>query len=160
MGFWGNNNGVAFITNHGGYGGNAVQLGSGGCGVLVDTSAESAKILPNQLNGYSLFSATCKLPKSTNVGSVNTLLGQTLALAYNIKLKTAANGFAGNYSANTVSTLSCQAYIPAGSGLTAGSSVNAVLTYANSLISGLATTTTQAQVGGANSLLGCLNRES
>ena len=161
MGFWGNTNGQARILANGGYTGNSVDIGRG---AVVDTQAESLKILPNSLNacgkgtpfifsvGAQTASANCKLATGVNINSLNTLSAQTLALGYNIKLVT-------NYTGQTIGGLSCSA---TGTTLTSASTVNQTFTAAVALINGSSTggTTTQAQIGAMNTLLGCLNREA
>jgi hypothetical protein len=160
MGFWGNKNGQARIIAAGGYAVNAVNLGRG---AVIDTQAESLKILPNSLNacgkgtpfiftvGAQTISANCTLATGINLQSLNVLSAQTLALGYNIKL-------VGGYSANSIGGLSCT---PVGS-LTTSSSVTAAFNAAVALIDGSAAggTTTQSQIGDMNKLLGCLNRET
>jgi hypothetical protein len=89
------------------------------------------------------------------------LLGQTLALDYNIHFVKTANGFQGDYSANTVASLQCTSYLTtalqaAPYSLSASSSVGDVLTAANKAVDARGGTVT----GDFNSLLGCLNRES
>jgi hypothetical protein len=82
------------------------------------------------------------------------LAAQTLALTYNI------NNISG-FSSNTIGSLGCTA--PSGLGLTSSSTMSQVLVVANSLIDGStsAGTTTQAQAGAMNSLLGgCINIEA
>jgi hypothetical protein len=160
MGFWGNVNGIARITNNGGYAANAVDIGRG---AVVDTQAEAAKILPNQLNacgkgtpfiftvGAQTATAACKLATGININSLNTLAAQTLALGYNIKL---VSGFTGQ----TLGALGCT---PVGS-LTLASTVNDVFDAAKALIDGSSTggSTTQSQIGLMNTLLGCINAEA
>ncbi len=63
-------------------------------GALIDTQAESKKVLPSTLNACGkgstlIFSdqtttKDCSLAKKVNMGSLNTLAAQTLALGYNI----------------------------------------------------------------------------
>jgi hypothetical protein len=165
MGFWGNNNGQAFIINHGGYGGNAVAIGRGS---NIDTQPESLKVLPNTLNACGkgsvvIFSGqtntlNCTLASGVNVNTLNTAAAQTLALGYNIKLVTTLNGFPANYDGQTISGMGCTAV----GSLTGSSKVGAVFTYAVGLINNSASggSTTQPQLGALNTLLGCLNREA
>jgi hypothetical protein len=170
MGFWGNNNGRAFIIGHGGYSGNAVAIGRGS---NIDTQDESLKVLPTKLNACGkgtpqIFtvggstSANCTLAtvpsQKINIGTLNTAAAQTLALKYNIMLVTVANGFQANYDGQTISGLGCTAV----GSLTGASAVGDVFTYAVGLIDGSAAngSTTQSQLGALNTLLGCLNREA
>jgi len=76
---------------------------------------------------------------------------QTLALGYNIKL-------VAGYDGQTIGGLGCT---PVGS-LTTSSTVSDAFAAAVALINGSASggTTTQAQIGAMNTLLGCLNSES
>jgi len=160
MGFWGNNNGVARIIANGGYAANSVTIGRG---AVVDTQAEAAKILPNQLNacgkgtpliftvGAQTANAACTVAAGVNANSLNTLSGQTLALGYNIKLVT---GFTGQQ----IGALGCTPV----NGLSNTSTVNDAFNTAVSLINGSAAggTTTQSQIGLMNTLLGCVNAEA
>jgi hypothetical protein len=160
MGFWGNKNGQARILAAGGYAANAVTLGRG---AVIDTQAESLKVLPNTLNACGkgnpvIFTgqttaADCTVAAGVNKSSLNTLAAQTLALGYNIKL-------VSGYSGQTIAQLGCTAYLTAG--LTGTSTVNAAFAAAVALINGSASggTTTQTQIGEMNQLLGCLNREA
>ncbi len=162
MGFWGNQNGIARILGAGGYAVNAVAIGRGS---NIDTQSESAKVLPNTLNAcgkgspsiFSVGAATntkdCTLATGINEGSLNTLAAQTLALGYNIKL---VSGFTGQ----SIGVLGCAANLTAG--LTASSTVNGAFAAAVNLIDHSASggSTTQAQIGAMNLLLGCLNREA
>ena len=158
MGFWGNQNGIAWIESHGGYAANAVNIGRG---AVIDSKAESLKVLPNTLNAcgkgstiiFSDQTATkdCSLAKKVNMSSLNTFAGQTLALGYNI-------GLIQGYTGQTISGLGCTAYLTAG--LTGSSTVQHAFAAAVSLINGSASggTTTQTH-GEMNKLLGCLNHE-
>ena len=154
MGFWGNKNGQALLTANAAFdSANAVELGgSPGCYIKVDSANKSKTILPNQLNGTSLISAcnaASKLDSGINLNSLNVLLGQTLALSYNIL-------YIDNYAGQTVADLGC------------GSStdtVEEVRDAANLLIQNAqrnngTSTITQGQIGAMNTLLGCLNREA
>jgi hypothetical protein len=160
MGYWGNKNGIARITNApGGYAGNAVNIGRG---ANIDTKEESLKVLPKTLNACGkgsviIFSdqtttTKCSLAKGINESSLNTLAAQTLALGYNIKILPSFTG-------QTLTQLACTQYATAG--LTGSSTVNDAFTAAVALINGSASggTTTQAQIGAMNQLLGCVNRE-
>ena len=162
MGFWGNTNGIARITANGGYAGNATGIGRGS---NIDTPQEAAKVFPNSLNacgkgnpiiyvvGAQTTNAACTLATGINVGTFNTNAAQTLALGYNIKLVT-------NYTGQTIGGLGCGAFVTAG--LTAASTVNAAFAASVGLVNTSAAggTTTQAQLGSMNALLGCLNREA
>ena len=160
MGFWGNKNGIARIQASGGYAANAVSIGRG---AVVDTKAESLKILPITMTacgkgapfiftvGAQTNTQNCTLATGINMSSLDILASQTLALGYNIKLP-------GGYGGQTIGSLGCT---PVGS-LTTSSRVNDAFAAAVALIDGSASggTTTQAQIGAFNTLLGCLNRES
>lgn len=171
MGFWGNKNGQARIgatindnqISDADYAANTVDIGRGG---VIDTKAESLKVLPNTLNacgkgtpliftgsGAPTASVDCTSATGINKNSLNTLASQTLALRYNIKL-------VGGYTGQTIGDLVCTAYATAG--LSGSSTVNQAFTAAQSLIenSRPGGSTTQAQIGAMNSLLGCLNREA
>jgi len=158
MGFWGNTNGQKVLSDNYAFStypapGNAVTLGGEtGCSVLVNSAARSKTILPNTLNGVSLITdcdVTNERDTGINLGSLNTLLAQTLALSYNIK-------YIDHYAGQTVAELGC------------GSStdtVEVVRDAANALIKNAqknngTTTVTQGQIGAMNTLLGCLNREA
>ncbi len=158
QGFWGNSNGVARINGSGGYSVNAVAIGRG---ANIDTQAESLKVLPDTHNAcgkgspviFSGQTATkdCSLASGINIGSLNNVSSQTLALGYNIKLVT-------GYTGKTIGALGCTPV----SGLSLASTVNQVFTAAVGLINGSAAlgSTTQAQLGAMDTLLGCLNREA
>jgi hypothetical protein len=162
MGFWGNQNGIARINGAGGYAANAVAIGRGS---NIDTLAESLKVLPNTLNAcgkgtpsiFTVGAATntkdCTLATGINENSLNTLSAQTLALGYNMKLVL-------GYTSQSIGVLGCTAYLTAG--LTASSTVNNAFAAAVNLIDHSASggSTTQAQIGAMNLLLGCLNREA
>ena len=166
MGFWGNTNGQALLAANSAFSSaNAVTLGGEtGCSLLVDSAAKSKTILPNTLNGTSLISdcdATNERDTGINLGSLNTLLAQTLAISYNIKYVTTANG---NYAGQTIAGLGCTASA-AGTGLSGTSTVEQARDTANGLIKNAqknngTSTVTQAQIGAMNTLLGCLNREA
>jgi hypothetical protein len=173
MGFWGNTNGQARITNNGGYGAHSVTIGRGG---VIDTKAESLKVLPGTLNacgkystsgtsnpqifsgpGGETTSADCLVNTTPspgiNKGSLNTLAAQTLALGYNLD-SVLRPGFAGQ----TIGALGCSV---TGTSLGTGDTVDAAFTTAVGLINGsYAGSTTQAQIGAMNSLLGCINAEA
>jgi hypothetical protein len=160
MGFWGNKNGVAYITGHGGYSGNAVGIGRGS---NIDTQNEAQKVLPLTLNacgkgspfiytvGAQTNNAACRLATGINVGTFNTNAAQLLALNYNVI-------FVPGFSGQTIGALGCTAT----SGLTSASTVNEVIANATALVDGSSTGggTTQAALGAMNTLLGCLNREA
>jgi hypothetical protein len=162
MGFWGNQNGIAKIIAGGGYLANAVNIGRG---ANIDTQAEATKVLPNSLNacgkgtpsiftvGAATGTANCTLATGVNINSLNTLAAQTLALGYNIKL-------VAGYDGQTIAGLGSTAFLTAG--LTGTSTVQAAFNAAVALINGSAAggTTTQAQIGAMNALLGSLNREA
>ena len=162
MGFWGNNNGVAYITGHGGYAGNNVDIGRGS---TINTQGEAAKVLPSTLNacgkgtpfiytvGAQTASAACKLATGINVGAFNTNTSQLLAISYNII-------FVGNYPGQTLGNLGCGAYVTAG--LSTSSTVENARDAARGLVNQSSTggTTTQTNIGAMNQLLGCLNRET
>jgi hypothetical protein len=152
QGFWGNRNGQALISA-----GFTYTLGSSPSGCYINvTKTNSKTILPNTLNGVSILqncqTAGLRDP-NISVGSINNLLSQTLALKLNIDFIT---GFSGQ-------TLGAMGCTPVGT-LTSGSTVNAVLAYANELIGNLklgGTVVTQQQVGDLNGLLGgCVNTEA
>ena len=128
MGFWGNQNGQARLAANNAFSAaNAVTLGGEpGCSVLVDSAAKSKTILPNSLNGISLITdcdATGERDSGINANSLNTLLGQTLAISYNIK-------YVNNYAGQTIAALGCTAVSP----LTGASTVQAARDRANYLI--------------------------
>ena len=147
MGFWGNQNGQARLAANNAFSAaNAVTLGGEpGCSVLVDSAAKSKTILPNSLNGISLITdcdATSERDSGINANSLNTLLGQTLAISYNIK-------YVNNYAGQTIAALGCTAVSP----LTGASTVQAARDRANYLIQnaqkndGTATVTQSADRG-------------
>jgi hypothetical protein len=175
MGYWGNQNGHAVLDKNGdGRMDSAVVIGSGTAGVTSGRSANVTTIaLSDKIEGPKACDAgqpsiwTCSGTRSgqglsgdLQLGTLNTLAGQTLALTYNIRLTQ-------GYSGQTVNALGCASYL-AGSlssapvGLSGSSTVNQVLTAANKLIANSAAggSTRQAQAGPMNSLLGCLNRET
>ena len=158
MGFWGNKNGQAMLAANSAFGANAVTLGSNSlttCWVKVDSAAKSLTIFPSKLNGMSILTnctAGNLLDSGINTGSLNTLLGQTLALSYNILYK-------GSFAGQPIGGMGCTAV----GTLTPASTVENARDYANSLIANAkkgGTVVTQSQIGGANTLLGCLNAES
>jgi len=182
MGFWGNTNGNFRLTTFFSLGGtiplgNAAAGVSGSRGFTVTSLTESNKIEPKQLNACGLGSpvifgtliANCTLSTGLNLGTFNTLAGQTLALSYNTT-PSLVPGFSGQTVAGlSTATNNCVALLtspltsgPAPLTLTAGSTVNQVLTAANYLIANSASggSTTQAQAGAMNALLGCVNRET
>ena len=163
MGYWGNSNGDSYISSHGNYSGNSIVIGtSSGRRAEVNTRDEAQKVLPGDPNAcgkgnpqiFGTSSSNCTRSSGLNESTLNTLAAQTLALSYNIRLIT-------GYTGPTLSGLGCS--VPSGlSGVTTSSTVNSVLTLANSFIGGSASggSTTQAQAGAMNTLLGCLNSES
>jgi len=174
MNFWGNSNGRALLdANNDGMVDTPSTIGLTGKRVKwVDELVESNKIEPNQLNscgkGTPLIFATtstldCTLSSGLNKQTLNTLAGQTLALSYNISYIT---GYSGQTSAGlSTPTNNCSALLTSpltSLGLTSASTVNDVLGKANLLLANSQSggTTTQAQAGAMNSLLGCLNRET
>jgi hypothetical protein len=160
MGFWGNKNGVAYITSHGGYAGNAVGIGRGS---NIDQQIEALKVLPLTLNacgkgtpfiytvGAQTANAACKLATGINVGTFNTNAAQLLALNYNVI-------FVPNFAGQTIGALGCTAI----GSLSSSSTVNDAIVAATTLVDGssIGGSTTQADLGAMNTLLGCLNRES
>jgi hypothetical protein len=162
MGFWGNNNGQALlVANNAFSAANAVTLGIGTtgvtttCWVKVDSQSKSQTILPNTKNGMSILTnctTSSALDSGINANSLNTLLGQALALAYNNLYK---SGFIGQ----TIGGMGCTAV----GTLTASSTTQATQAYANSIIANAkkgGTTVTQTQIGDLNTLLGCMNSEA
>jgi hypothetical protein len=161
-GFWGNTNGHTILDpTHDGFIDSPVTIGGGTRSALVNTILKSDQILSgNVCSTYGLSPAifTCTgtgtgqgLSDALKAGTLGTLAAQTLALTYNIQKIT-------NYSGQTLGALSCSAVLS----LTPSSTVNDALVLANSLIenSVFGGTTTQAQAGAMNTLLGdCLNRE-
>src|SRR5262245_29707004 len=162
QGFWHNQNGHAILdTNNDGNLDTPVDIGGATHGFHVTTIAQSDKILPpnNACGaGAPVIFAPCTLSDSLNLQTLNVLAGQTLAVTYNI-------GKIPGYSGQTMSTLGCAPKVTAplvALGLSASSTVNQVLTVANSLINNSTASgaTTQAQAGAMNSLLGdCVNKE-
>ena len=175
MGFWGNTNGVYYITHNAsldigttGYLLNPVGIGRGS---NIDLQAEAAKVFPNTLNacgkgnpliytgtGAPTANANCTLATGLNIGTFNTNAAQLLALNYNKK-------YVANFSGNTIGALGCSAYVTAAvtaTGLTTTSNIQAVITAATGVVNTSAAggTTTQGTMGALNSLIGCLNREA
>jgi hypothetical protein len=153
MGFWGNNNGQAALPAN-----PNVTLGTVSgttCSIIVNTKAISKIILPNTKNGVSILTnctTTGSRDPGINTDSLNTLLGQTLALSFN-------NLYILGYTGQTIGGMNCS---PVGS-LTLASTVQATRDYANGLIANASLgspTVTQSEIGALNTLLGCLNRES
>jgi hypothetical protein len=160
MGFWGNTNGQALLVANDAFSAaKAVTLGltspSGLCYIVVDTQAKSKTIFPNTLNGTSILRnclTTGTRDPGINTASLNTLLGQTLALSYNNLYK---SGFAGQ----TIGAMGCTAV----GTLTPTSTTQDAQTYANYLIANAklgAPVVTQSQIGAMNTLLGCMNAEA
>jgi hypothetical protein len=159
MGFWGNINGIARI---GDYSSNSVTIGRG---AVIDTKEESQKVLPNTLNacgkgspqiffvGPPVGNKDCTTATGVNSNTLNTAAAQTLALGYNIKLIWGALD-------PTVAQFGCATFNTPGVQLT--TKVSGVFTVAVGLINGSPSggSTTQAQLGALNQLLGCLNKES
>jgi len=150
-GYWGNRNGQAVIPASFTY-----TLGTAaGCHINV-TKANSVTILPSANNGLSISTNCTPLDPGLSNGAVNNLFGQVLALRLNQQL---ISGF----STDTIGSLGCTSYIGA-SGLTAASTVQQVLDYANGIIGNLKSggvVVTSTQVGTINDLLGsCMNREA
>src|SRR5215471_849931 len=163
QGFWHNPNGHAILDmNNDGNLDTPVDIGGATRGFHVTTIAESDKILPPNsacvAGSPVIFPTPCSLSTGLNLGSLEVLAGQTLALTYNI-------GKIAGYSGQTLSALGCTPQITApltALGITASSTVNQVLTVANNLINGSTSggSTTQAQAGAMNALLGnCVNKE-
>ncbi len=154
-GFWGNNNGNAILDPDGnGTINSPVIIGGNGRTVNVTTIALSNAILAN--NYCSTQGNPCKnnLSDSLNANTLGNLMGQTLALSYNIK-------YIQCYSGQLVSALGCGSLL-APVGLSPNSTVNDVLVSANALIgnSTAVGTTTQQQASAMINLLNCLNRET
>jgi hypothetical protein len=175
MGFWANENGHAVLDqNHDGKLDTAVTIGAGAVGLrsgrsfAVTTIAQSDKIeLVHACDSGQPVIFTCTGTRSgqgvsgdLQTGTLSTLAGQTLASTYNIQRSR-------GYSGQTVNGLSCTGYLTssltaATVGLSGASTVDQVLAAANRLIANSAVggSTSQAQAGPMNSLLGCLNREA
>lgn len=165
MGYWGStasNGGDSYISSHGGYSGNSITIGTGGRSATINTKDEAQKVLPGDPNAcgkgspqiFGSSSSNCTRASGLNESTLNTLAAQTLALSYNIKFLT-------GYTGQTLSGLGCS--VPSGlSGVTTSSTVNSVLTLANSLLGSSASggSTTQTQANAMNTLLGCFNSES
>jgi hypothetical protein len=164
-GFWGNRNGHAILDVAGdGTLDTPVTIGSGSHTFTVTTIAQSDKILHNSdcvAGAPVIFVCTGAngLVAGLNTNTFEELGAQTLALTYNI------NNITG-FSGQTVGALGCESFITAplsSLGLSSSSTVNQVLTVANTLIGQSfkpGGTATQAQEGAMNSLLSCLNRET
>ena len=164
-GFWGNKNGHAILDpGNDGTLDVPVQIGSGARAVNVTTIAQSDKILRNDscsTGAPPIITCTGLAPDGLSPGlkrnTLEVLMAQTLALTYNI-------GQITGYSGQSIATLGCSAELTSpltGLGLVPGSTVNEVLVKADELIGNSIAggSTTQAQAGAMNSLLGCLNRE-
>ena len=162
QGYWGNSNGhVVLDRNRNGILDVPISIGSGLRLVQVTTISMSDKILSNS-SCSGVVVCTGKAPggltKGLSSNSLENLMGQTLALAYNIQL-------VPDYTGQSITAMGCVGFLPpASSGLPIGptSTVNAVLLTANGLIGGSTQigATTKAQVGPMNTLLKCLNREN
>jgi hypothetical protein len=160
-GFWGNQNGHLRLA---GVNLAAVTIGSGSRMITIGTIDRSDAILSNDSCTPLAAIITCTgiAPKGLSSGlhsnTLEVLMAQTLALTYNVSLVT-------GYSGQTIGGLACTANLTAsltGLGLSSASTVNQVLSVANSLIGNSIRggTTTQTQAGDLNALLGCLNRET
>ncbi len=155
-GFWRNKNGHKILDAFAPFGflDTPVFIGGSTRGFTVTTVLQSDTILGNGACGPSIFNCGSNLSPGLNTNTLEVLAAQTLALTYNI------NNISG-FSSNTIGSLGCTA--PSGLGLTSSSTMSQVLVVANSLIDGStsAGTTTQAQAGAMNSLLGgCVNIEA
>jgi hypothetical protein len=181
MGFYGNPNGQALLLANNAFttpqsdnqfaAGFAVTLGikNGTCYIVVDSAAKSKTVLPvgsAGLNGASILTnctTTASRDSGINVNTLNTLLGQTLALSYNILYK---SGFAGQTigAFGPAAVAAIPTVFPTGQSLTASSTVEEVRTYANYLIahakSGDGVTISQTMIGQLNTLLGLINAEA
>jgi hypothetical protein len=128
----------------------------------VTKVSTSDTILSNMSCEAGVITCTGKSPNglsdAINANTMDVLMAQTLATSYNIQK-------ISGYSGQTVAVLNCQSYVTSpltALGLSGSSTVNNVLSVANSLIGGSIAggTTTQAQASAMNALLSCLNRES
>jgi hypothetical protein len=175
MGFWANRNGHALLDPNGdGTLERAVTIGAGAVGlpsgrsVTVTTLAQSDKIESGQAceSGQPVIficsgtRAGQGLSGNLQAGTLEMLAGQSLATTYNSQQ-------IRGYSGQTVNQLNCTSYVTApltGApvGLSGASTIDQVLAAGNKLIATSAAggSTSQAQAGPMNSLLGCLNRET
>jgi hypothetical protein len=159
MGFWGNRNGQALIPS--GFTYTLGQNSATTCYLNV-TKANTTTIFPNTKNGVTLLT-NCTTVASRDAGintdSMNVLLAQALALKLNIQL---IAGFDGQQIGALGVTLPTE--FPAGWTLTATSTVQQTLDYANYLIAqakaGNGVLITQAMIGQLNTTLGQINAEA
>ncbi len=159
MGFWGNRNGQARIPADFSY--TLGQNSASTCYIAVN-KAKTATIFPNTKNGVSILT-NCTTVASRDAGintdSMNILLAQALALKLNIELIGGFNGQPIGALGVTLPTV-----FPAGQSLTATSTVQQALNYANYLIAqakaGNGVLITQTQIGQLNTLLGLINAEA
>jgi uncharacterized protein (DUF2141 family) len=158
MGFWGNKNGQARIPANFTYtlGENSATT----CYVSV-TKAKTVTIFPNTKNGVSILT-NCTTVASRDPGinteSLNVLLAQALALKLNIDLVSGFNGQPIGALGVTLPTV-----FPAGWSLTATSTVQQALDYANYLIAQSklgGVVITQTMIGQLNTTLGQINAEA
>jgi hypothetical protein len=126
----------------------------------VTTVAQSDKILRNDActSGSPTIFSPCTFSTGLQENTLANLASQTLALTYNVAK-------INSYSGQTMATLGCTASVSSALsalGLSGTSTVNQVLTVANTLINNSKSggTTTQTQAGDMNGLLGgCVNQE-
>jgi hypothetical protein len=166
MGYWHNTNGQAKIPSTFTY-----TLGSNTTNTcyLPVTKANTLTILPGSggsgLNGVSILQHCASFDTGIQTGSMNTLLSQALALELNIQFIV---GFNGQTIGALGLTASLPTAFPPGQSLTASSTVQQVLDYANYLIAnaklnapgGNNVTITQTEIGALNTFLGLVNSES
>jgi hypothetical protein len=162
MGYWGNRNGQARIPADFTYTLGAVSATT--CYISV-TKAKTVTILPNTKNGVSILTnctTVASRDPGINTDSLNVLLAQALALKLNIQLVSGFDGQQiGAFGPTVVAAIPTT--FPAGQSLTATSTVQQVLDYANYLIAqsklgGVAIT--QPMIGQLNTLLGLINAEA
>jgi hypothetical protein len=162
MGYWGNRNGQARIPADFTYTLGAVSATT--CYISV-TKAKTVTILPNTKNGVSILTnctTVASRDPGINTDSLNTLLAQALALKLNIQLVSGFDGQQlGAFGPAVIAAIPTA--FPAGWSLTATSTVQQVLDYANYLIAqsklgGVAIT--QPMIGQLNTLLGLINAEA
>lgn len=151
-GFW-QNQGIPILDpNNDGIINNPVTIGSGPRTILVSTIQNSNLILRNnfcQVSGANCGSRSPSLQQNT----LERLVAQTLALAYNIR-------FIPCYSGQRVSNLGCTNLLSP-VGLPANATVNDVLALANQYIGNSTSsgTLTQSQASAMINLINCLNQE-
>lgn len=148
-GFWRNKNGNAILDpDNDGYIEAPVTIGGNCRSIFVNTIDLSNRILANN------YSDNLGLSDGLKLNTLQVLEAQTLALSYNIIYIQCYNG-------ELVSVLACSNFLDS-LPLPSNPTVNDVLIEANKLIANSISggTTTQAQAGAMNSLLGCLNRET